>query len=164
MKTPKVFTLHDDDFGTEENAVHWAITTSLPDHRLVYRMNAALPINLSRTLEDHVTRLKDTIYEHVAYQYEDQEEDIDWSLIGNKGHSQKTQSALFNDVRQRTILPGSEKVDFILSLTGEPMRMSIDEITKELKAIHGVLLAIPYQPHKSALLALVLNIENHTYE
>lgn len=161
MKSQKVFTLNDDDYERSDLISHWVISSSLPDHKLVYRINTALSINLHRTKEDHITILKGVRFSHPSFVWEDLREELSWSLITNRGKSSTKENSLFDDFTQSTILPASEKVDYILTLYGDPLQCPIKDVTSALKSVSGVLRVGAHELSKTAREALEIEIENY---
>lgn len=162
----KVLLLHDDDLFEEEVNRYWTIHSSLPDYRLVYRMNSALDMNLSRTLEDHISIASGVHYGHPQFAWHDEYNDLHWALLANRGTEQVDESnsrgGLFDSPRQLTLLPANNKADYILILMDEAEEEHLRDLLSRLRRVSGVQATSAYEPNKQSVReALRVEIEKY---
>lgn len=164
MKSNKVFLLDEDEFDTHGAYTYWIITSSLSDHRLAYRINKALSFNLHRTEHDHHVTGKAAEFYHTTYQWRDNFREIDWFMIANRGTSQGNSNTLFADQLQNSIVPSSQKVDYILIAHEELSNSAKNTISDGLKSVSGILRVSDYEPSKSICETLRIELENYIHE
>ncbi|TNE31010.1 MAG: IPExxxVDY family protein [Bacteroidetes bacterium] len=153
MANSKVFLLDDEDFAIEGEGPYFVLTTALSDHKLAYRMNTALGINLHRTQEDHPIVKKGNTFLHSTFQWFDKRLERHWVLLSNKGLSpvDPNENSLFSDPLRSSLLPPSEKVDYILNINEYLEQEEIDDIRGLLSRVPGVIRVSEYHPATNAL-------------
>lgn len=159
----KVFLLDDEDFAVHGESHYYAITTSLADHLLAYRINQALSSNLHRTREDHAVHKKEHVFFHATYQWYDKRMDRHWVLLNNIGYTavDPAQAGFFRNPLRDGILPKTVKADYILQVTEEIEDEEINDIRKLLSTVSGVVVVTDYSPPNNAIKeALHVELEN----
>lgn len=160
MKPNKVFLLDDEDYENNHEFSYWAITTSISDHRLAYRLNNALPANFQRARADHSSEWKGNHFEHVTYLWMDEFNDRQWCLLGNNGLSVDRSNALFPQELRRKLAPAQTNADYFLfamdALSGEEHK----EITDAVRKVAGVVMISKYTPSSAERNALNIEQEN----
>ena len=107
--------LQDTTFGL------FAIHSQLEDYALAYALNAACSINLRRLRQDLEL---DRQVHFPLFQYKDEANQREWTLVRNSGISKGTGPAagLFPDEpsqRRHYLIPEKKEVDYFLKLDGE---------------------------------------------
>lgn len=159
MKTPgRVFTLDDEDYENESSFSHWTISSSLSDHKLVYRLNQVLGSNFKRSKSDHVSHLKGHHFEHVAYTWYDSFEDIQWCILMNRGRTRSDENQ--TEVLHRSILASKPPVDYIVVAMDEIDSEQANKMLTAIRKTQGVTYATALEPSVSQRAELNIELEN----
>ena len=107
-----------------------AIHSSLEDYKLAYSLNVVLSIQLSKNLSYVEIAIPEGKSAFGNYIFDDEESDVQWSLIENKTTivtSKKKSSQLFDQVDITVfLLPEYKKADFLLKI--ENIDYQFDEV------------------------------------
>ncbi len=126
-----------------------ALNTSLEDYRLAYFINQKLFINLSKSKNDVFIQIKNDESYFTHFIFEDEENDICWSLVQNKSQIAISQNSISNDLFSESynniestiyLLPEYKKVDFLLKIDNSCNDEYINEIISKLNEIDKITL------------------------
>lgn len=103
------------------------ISSALKDYRLIFFLNKLGDFDFKRT-ENFIFRVKDCEFKYPLYTYIDDFNLQNFFLLSNKTNSVK-------------LVPDFKHFDYILLLEGEFEDAYINELTKKIKSVSGVMLA-----------------------
>ena len=137
-----------DDFDSANYEVI-AIHASMEDYRLAYFLNQAFGIQLSKC--DHPIELKNK-EGNSSFQlfiYEDELQDICWSLIENQSIISEEIEAtigIFDAIETRSfLLPEVKKADFILKIENIDSQFNVVQLAQKITEITFVTTAYPIE-------------------
>lgn len=102
------------------------------DYRLCWELNKALKVSLIRAGDYEITKKKE-ISQHAFYEYFDDENHLEFYLIGNKGS-------------KGNLITEQKTTDFFLLLKGSLMDYQLNEFTSKINALNLVLTAFKIDP------------------
>lgn len=124
-----------------------AIHSSLEEYRLAYFINQELPIILSKSKDEIGVTVKEGEAFFSKYTFEDQNNDVLWSLIQNKNEivvqKKSTGQNLFlnTNVEIATkvfLISDLKKVDYFLKIENNKTVLNTEEILNKLKKIDRI--------------------------
>ncbi len=124
-----------------------AIHTSLEDFRLAYFINKMLPINLSKSKNEVQINIKEGETHFSKFNFDDQENDIYWSLIQNKNEVTREKkdnnlnlfaNTTLNIATKVYLLPEFKKVDYFLKIDNAEENIDLEKITSLLNTIERI--------------------------
>lgn len=164
MTQSKVFILEEDDFASSVFGHYWIITSSLPDHKIVYRINRALSANFKRTRLDHLSARKGLIFCHPTFVWNDPQRDHDWVLLSNRGvakEGDEEKLSLFSDPARNNLIPASDRADYIL-VGRKDLEREETGLSKVLRKVPGIERISAYKPSQNSVKdALIIELENY---
>lgn len=152
--------MDDEDYGDAPCFSYWAITSSLPDHKLVYRINNALNSNFERSLVDHISHFKGHDFHHTAYAWLDTYNDIQWCILSNRGTSAVSKGQSLDPGLSRALIQQKQPIDFILVAFDEVENEHTREILSTIRKTTGVLYASSLKANAAQLKELTIELEN----
>lgn len=123
-----------------------AIHTTLEDYRLAYFINQHLPVNLSKSNEEILIRIKEGETQFSRFYFDDEDNFVSWNLIQNKneviGQNEIINQDLFSNSSQVVatkvfLLPELKKVDYFLKIESDD-DLDLSGIVKKLKSIKSL--------------------------
>ena len=132
-----------------------AIHSSLEEYRLAYFINQELPIILSKSKDEIGVTVKEGEAYFSKYIFEDQNNDVLWSLIQNKNEivvqKKSTGQNLFlnTNVEIATkvfLISDLKKVDYFLKIENNKTTLNTEEILNKLKKIDRISAAYAVVP------------------
>ena len=141
-----VLKLHLDEFDEVDYDLI-AIHSSQEDYRLAYFINQQLPVILSKSKEEIGVTVKEGETFFTKYTFDDQNNDVLWSLIQNKNEiiiqKKSTGQNLFlnTNVEIATkvyLISELKKVDYFLKIENNKADFTIEEVLRKLKKIDRI--------------------------
>lgn len=144
-----------DDFVTIDYELV-AIHSSLEDYRLAYFLNRELGVLLEKCEDNISITVKEGEGRFSKFIYEDEENDILWTLIANKDTvvtQTSDASSLFEGTSYSVstnvfMLPEFKKTDYILKIENTTGDFSLDTLTDRLLSIKQIATAYTIDHHK----------------
>lgn len=143
--------LYDDDY--ELVAIH----TPLEDYRLAYFLNQRLPILLSRHKKPIELTTGDSQVFFSKFIFDDQDQDVMWTLIQNKNEIVSTQPSGAHDLFLDSgfeietsvfLIPEFKKVDYFLKIENNQDTFDLEEIVKKINTIDRITTVYEVDPDK----------------
>lgn len=141
-----VLKLHLDEFDEVDYSLI-AIHSTLEDYRLAYFINQQLPVILSKSKEQISVTVKEGEAFFSRYFFDDQKNDIQWTLIQNKNEitvrKKSTGQNLFlnTDVEIATkvyLLSELKKVDYLLKIENNTDTFAMEDILQKIKSVDRI--------------------------
>ena len=141
-----VLKLHLDEFDEVDYDLI-AIHSTLEDYRLAYFINQKLAVILSKSKEEIGVTVKEGEAQFPKFVFDDQANDILWSLIPNKNevvvNKKSTGQNLFLDTNVEIatkvyLLPELKKVDYFLKIENNKDTLNIDTVIRNIKSINRI--------------------------
>lgn len=142
-----VLRLNIDDFEIADYHLI-AIHTTLEEYRLAYFINKYVSVKLQKKdveIQVNSKELKKTIIERFIF--EDEKNDIFWSLIKNKNMIYPSEeskenglliNSIFNFSSEFYLLPELKTVDFLLKIENADMVLNLSKVVKQIKEIERI--------------------------
>lgn len=146
-----------DDFITIDYELI-AIHSTLEDYRLAYFINRELSILLEKNQKDIEIRVKEGDSCFTMFIFDDEEQEITWNLIQNKGtvSSQQNTASLFEETglditTSVFLIPELKKVDYFIKIENTGGDLALEELISKLLSIRQITTAyeIDHQKLKS---------------
>lgn len=146
-----------DDFITIDYELI-AIHSTLEDYRLAYFINRELSILLEKNQKDIEIRVKEGDSCFTRFIFDDEEQEITWNLIQNKGtvSSQQNTASLFEETglditTSVFLIPELKKVDYFIKIENTGGDLALEELISKLLSIRQITTAyeIDHQKLKS---------------
>jgi len=151
-----VHKLHPEDlYDTDYELI--AIHSPLEDYRLAYFLNQKLPVLLSKCKHSLEVATKEGEVFFSKFIFEDNANDIQWSLIQNKNEivsiSTEINQSLFldSDFEIETsiyLMPEFKKVDYFLKIENNHDTFDMDEIVRTINTIDRINTVYTVDPQK----------------
>lgn len=146
-----------DDFITIDYELI-AIHSTLEDYRLAYFINRELSILLEKNQKDIEIRVKEGDSCFTRFIFDDEDHEITWNLIQNKGtvSSQQNTASLFEETglditTSVFLIPELKKVDYFIKIENTGGDLALEELISKLLSIRQITTAyeIDHQKLKS---------------
>ena len=119
-----------------------AVHSSLDDYKLAYTLNKVLDIQLSKNLANIEVAIPEGKSAFSNYIFDDEESDVQWSLIENKTtivNSKKKTSQLFDQVDITVfLLPEYKKADYLLKIENIDYDFDEEDMIEKILSIKNV--------------------------
>lgn len=119
-----------------------AIHTSIEDYRLAYFLNRELKIQLSKNNLNIAIENSEGKSSFNHFFYDDEKNDIQWSLIENKttiSSTNKKSTGIFENIDVNVyLIPEFKKADFLLKIENVDSFFKIKEVTKKIESLNQV--------------------------
>ncbi|HCQ30206.1 MAG TPA: IPExxxVDY family protein [Flavobacteriales bacterium] len=106
------------------------IASHSKDYKLCYEINKSLNFDFYRTADDYTLTIKGKTDHFPMYTFADDENLLDFYLLGNKG-------------KQGFLVKEFKNFDYLLMIKGNIDFVDIDEYVDKLRSLNNVLTALP---------------------
>jgi len=151
-----VLKLHLDEFDEVDYDLI-AIHSSLEDYRLAYFINQKLSVILSKSKEEIGVTVKEGEAMFPKFIYDDESNDIFWSLVPNKNEITVTKTSTGQNLFLNTtveiatkvyLLPELKKVDYFLKIENNKNTLDLNEMVRDIKSINRISTVYAVIPEK----------------
>jgi hypothetical protein len=156
MVNMAVHKLHLDEFDEVDYDLI-AIHSTLEDYRLAYFLNQKLSTVLSKSEDEIGITVKEGEVSFSKFTYDDESNDIFWSLVPNKNEITITKKSTGQNLFLNTtveistkvyLLPELKKVDYFLKIENNKSTVDLNEMVRHIKSINRISTVYAVIPEK----------------